>query len=53
MKSKQYLCNKVNILEILESMINSNPSLYTNEVYEKLQEIINLINNKKPYERQR
>jgi hypothetical protein len=53
MKLNQYKCNKVNILELLESMINSNSSLYTNEVHEKLQEIINLINNKKPYEHQR
>ena len=47
MKLNQYKCNKVNILEILENMFNSNPSLYTNEVHKKLQEIVNLINNKK------
>lgn len=44
MKSKNIKCYKSNIFELLENKFNSNPNLFTNDIYQKLKEVFDLIN---------
>ena len=44
MKFKNIECYKSNIIELLENKFNSNPNLFTNDVYQKLKEVFDLIN---------
>ena len=44
MKFKNIECYKSNIFELLENKFNSNPNLFTNDIYQKLEEVLNLIN---------
>lgn len=44
MKFKNIECYKSNIFELLENKFNSNPNLFTNDVYQKLKEVFDLIN---------
>ena len=46
MNSKNIKCYKSNIFELLENKLNSNPNLFTNDIYQKLKEVFDLINQK-------